>query len=291
MYWHNSVDMSAPQSQVGSPMAMNPATAESHFEMNYIQAETQINDEIPEPPAVHYFGSYTVSAQPEPEQGSLSPQMPPYYMHQNPHVLNSYPSMVDMPISQLPMEQHNTPASHTPYHAHPQPTMYETENDVIQVRSDSLRRRQYGYALPSTHFSRPEPNRQQNNPLKPSRNLSQGRVQRGARMRRRHSQSLSASDNELVDIAQARPENMLPDEFIIKPDCPAEHRFLFEKHRELAAAGHKGKGMWEPIQKEFNEKFKVESDIPRLQMLVTRGRYRFLEWSQKDVSPLSPRTA
>ncbi|GKT64604.1 hypothetical protein ColTof4_06999 [Colletotrichum tofieldiae] len=282
MPWHNSVNMSAAQSQVGSPMPINPPTSESHFEMSYIPAE---NDDVPEPPTDYYWGNYTVSAQSEPEQGSLSPQVPSeYYMpHNGHHVMQPQPMMGQMP-SELPMAQHAAPPVHTPYYPQQNPTTWVEHPDITHFKTTATRRRQFGYSLPSTQIARQGPIAQASGPSRPSRPQSVGRVARQPRMRGRITPP-SRESTEAVNIAQAQLEEItpdLPDDFVIKEDCPDEQRFLFERQRELTAAGHKGRGMWEIISAEFNAKFKVDSDIPRLQMLVARGRYKYLRMSPRD---------
>ncbi|OHW93282.1 hypothetical protein CSPAE12_08231 [Colletotrichum incanum] len=253
MPWHNSVNMSAAQSQVGSPMPINPPTSESHFEMSYIPAE---NDDVPEPPADYYWGNYTVSAQSEPEQGSLSPQVPPeYYMpHNGQHVMQPQPMMGQMP-SELPMTQHAAPPVHAPYYPQQNPATWVEHPDITHFKTTATRRRQFGYSLPSTQIARQGPIAQVSGPSRPSRPQS-------------------------AQLEEITPD--LPDDFVIKEDCPDEQRFLFERQRELTAAGHKGRGMWEIISAEFNAKFDVDSDIPRLQMLVARGRYKYLRMSPRD---------
>ncbi|GKT43229.1 uncharacterized protein ColSpa_03410 [Colletotrichum spaethianum] len=279
--WHNPVNMSATQSQVGSPMPINPPTSDSHFEMSYIPAE---NDDVPEPPTDYYWGNYTVSAQSEPEQGSLSPQMPPeYYMpHNGQHVMQPQPIMGQMP-SELPMPQNAAPV-HAPYYTQQNPAPWVEQADITHFKTTATRRRQFGYSLPSTQIARQEPIAQASGPSRPSRPQSVGRVARQPRMRGRTTPP-SRESTEAVNIAQAQLEEVtpdLPDDFVIKEDCPQEQRFLFERQRELTAAGHKGRGMWELISAEFNAKFDVDSDIPRLQMLVARGRYKYLRMSPRD---------
>ncbi|KAK2014908.1 hypothetical protein LZ32DRAFT_180861 [Colletotrichum eremochloae] len=279
--WHNSVNISAAQSQIGSPMPFNPPTSESHFEMGYIPAES---DDLPEPPTDYYWGSYSVSAPSEPEQGSISPQMTPeHYMSYNSHQVMQQPMMGQMP-SELPMPQRTPPSVHAPYYPQQNPAPWVEQADIANFKSTAARRRQFGYSLPSTQIARQEPVAQASGPSRPGRHQLVGRVTRQARVRGRAPPSTGSTAT--VNITQEQlEENIpdLPDDFVIKEDCPNELRFLFERQRELKAAGMKNKGMWFRIVSEFNERFpNIPSDIPRLQMQVSRGRYRYQQMSQRD---------
>ncbi|OHE93509.1 hypothetical protein CORC01_11195 [Colletotrichum orchidophilum] len=276
MAWHNTVSMSAPQSQVGSPMAMNPTTSESHFEMNYIQAEPEHERE---PPEDYYFGNYTVSAPSESEQGSISPQMSPaYYMSQPPQqMMQPHPIMNELSMSQIP----NPSQAQAQYYAQPPANTWVEESDITAFKSEATRRRNWGYALPSTQIQRPEvvqrTNRtRQNNPQ------AAGRCQRTPRVRARAEQPETESSEEPIAGDEIHHIDLLPDDFVIKAECPQELHFLFERQREMIVQGVKGSGMWDLISNEHKERFEHASTAARLQMQVTRGRSNFLEWSPRD---------
>ncbi|WDK11273.1 hypothetical protein CGRA01v4_02552 [Colletotrichum graminicola] len=285
MPWHNSINMSAAQSQVGSPMPLNPPTSESHFEMSYIPAE---QDDMPTPPTDYYWGSYSVSAPSEPEQGSMSPQM--YMSPHTHHVIQPQPMMGQMP-PELPMPQHAPPSVHAPYFPQQNHNPWVEQPDITDFKTTAARRRQFGYSLPSTQIARQEPNVQASGSSRQSRPQPVGRVPRQARVRNRAIPP-STDSTAAVDIAQVQlggPIPDLPDDFVIKENCDAQHRFLYQRQRDMIVAGRKGDGMWDTIRAEFNERFQDESSIPRLQMLLKRGRYRDQVMSPRDVSlPLFP---
>ncbi|KAK1595828.1 uncharacterized protein LY79DRAFT_510600 [Colletotrichum navitas] len=278
MPWHNSVNMSAAQSQVGSPMPLHPPTSESHFEMSYTPAE---QDDMPKPPINYYWGSYSVSPPSEPDQGSMSPQM---YMSPNTHhVIQPQPMMGQMP-PELPMPQHAPPSVHTPYYPQQNHNPWVEQPDITDFKTTAARRRQFGYSLPSTHIARQEPIVQASGSSKPSRPQPVGRVPRQARVRDRATPP-STDSTAAVDIARAQlgePIPDLPDDFVIKKDCDPRSRFLYQRQRDFIVTGRKGKGMWNTIMTEFNEKFQDERKIPCLQMQVKRGRYRDQEMSPRD---------
>ncbi|KAK2048279.1 hypothetical protein LZ31DRAFT_81097 [Colletotrichum somersetense] len=269
--WHNSVSMSAAQSQIGSPMPVCPPPSESHFKM----------DDYPEPPTDFYWGSYSVSAQSESEQGSMSPQIPPghYIPHNEHHLMQPQPIMGQMP-PELPMPQHSSP-SYYPQQNH---TPWVEQPDIAEFKTTAAKRRQFGYALPSTQIARQVPIAQTSGPSRPGRPQPVGRVARQPRVRGRAtptSTELTSTDN----IAQAQlgePIPDLPDDFVIKEDCDDKHRLLYQMQRDLTLAGKKGSGMWATIMEEFNQRFEEDSGIARLQMLVTRGRYRDQKMSPRD---------
>lgn len=74
----------------------------------------------------------------------------------------------------------------------------------------------------------------------------------------------------------------------LKADCPEELRCLFEsrwRHRRK-----RGADMWDSIQQDLHEKFGKNYSKEVLQMKFKRGRCRYIQWDQKDVSfaPVGP---
>ncbi|KAF6820818.1 hypothetical protein CSOJ01_00662 [Colletotrichum sojae] len=272
MCWPNPFEMSAPHSQAASPMPMNPATTESSFEMNYIQADTPIKDEIPEPP-VPYFGAYGVSGQHE-SDGSLSPPMHSgFYMPQDPSVLDpaSLMGTADLTMGHQSMGRPLAPSTHMPFHA---PSNSNGYHLPLPDRDDLARRQSYPFAFPSTQINRQPTNRSR-----------QPRVKRSPRMRNRSTEDCKAPTTPFVQPAPSRPAEACSDQLIIKDNCPPEERFLFQRRYELEE--QKGGGIWTTIQENFNDRFQQQSDIPRLQMMVTRGRPHYLAWPSKDDEILS----
>ncbi|KAK2063753.1 hypothetical protein LY76DRAFT_588060 [Colletotrichum caudatum] len=277
--WHNSVCMSAAQSQVGSPMPICLPPSESHFKMGYIQTET---DDYPEPPTDFYWGSYSVSAHSESEQGSMSPQIPPghYIPHNEHHIMQPQPIMGQMP-PELPMPQHHAPPSYYPQQNH---TPWVEQPDIAEFKTTAAKRRQFGYALPSTQIARQVPIAQASGPSRPGRPQPVGRVARQPRVRGRATPAPTESTSA-DNIAQAQLGEPIPDlldDFVIKEECDSKLRLLYQRQRDLTLAGKKGDGMWATIMEEFNREFEDDSDIPRLQMLVARGRYRDQKMSPRD---------
>ncbi|KAL0935247.1 uncharacterized protein CTRU02_209838 [Colletotrichum truncatum] len=275
MCWPNSFDMGAPHSQAASPLPMNPSTTESHFEMNYISAETPIKDEIPEPP-VPYFGAYGVSGQQDSDQGSLSPPMhSAFYMPTDGSMLNTTSLLPtpDLTMAHQSMGRTLAPANQMPFNA--QPHVYQPQTGGLSDRDDITRRPSYPWAFPSTQVTRPSSSDS-------SPRSRQPRVKREPRMRNRCDEaSTKAAATRLVHQSpQVKSSEQGEPQLIIKSTCPPEERFLFQRRFELEE--QKGGGIWGTIQEEFNQNFQQHSDIPRLQMMVTRGRPQYLEWPQTD---------
>ncbi|KAF1737255.1 hypothetical protein CRV24_002870 [Beauveria bassiana] len=66
----------------------------------------------------------------------------------------------------------------------------------------------------------------------------------------------------------------------LKDNCPKEERCIFMsrwKHREK-----KGQDMWDSIQEDFYNEFQKESCKETLQMKLTRGRPRYIQWTPED---------
>ncbi|OAR01519.1 hypothetical protein LLEC1_03986 [Akanthomyces lecanii] len=67
----------------------------------------------------------------------------------------------------------------------------------------------------------------------------------------------------------------------LKPDCPKEERCIFNsrwKHRDK-----KGQDMWDSIQEDYYQEFGKEQCKETLQMKLTRGRSKYIQWHDKDV--------
>lgn len=68
----------------------------------------------------------------------------------------------------------------------------------------------------------------------------------------------------------------------LKENCPDEERCIFESrwlNREK-----KGQDMWDSIQEDYFRRFKKESGKETLQMKLSRGRSKYIEWLERDVS-------
>jgi hypothetical protein len=66
------------------------------------------------------------------------------------------------------------------------------------------------------------------------------------------------------------------------PDIPEKERFLFElreKHKDT-----KGKSMWADIGKEYANRFGKVEEKEALQMRISRGKIKYVSWSDEDVS-------
>ncbi|EEY21268.1 conserved hypothetical protein [Verticillium alfalfae VaMs.102] len=63
---------------------------------------------------------------------------------------------------------------------------------------------------------------------------------------------------------------------------PDTDKFLFELRAKYS--DNKGKGMWDPITREYNERFKTQFDRAALQMKVSRAKSKWIQWHEKDVS-------
>lgn len=68
----------------------------------------------------------------------------------------------------------------------------------------------------------------------------------------------------------------------LKPNCPKEERCIFNsrwKHRDK-----KGQDMWDSIQEDYYKEFGKQQCKETLQMKLTRGRPKYIQWLDKDVS-------
>ncbi|KAM3514093.1 hypothetical protein MY11210_002305 [Beauveria gryllotalpidicola] len=71
----------------------------------------------------------------------------------------------------------------------------------------------------------------------------------------------------------------------LKENCPKEERCIFMsrwKHRDK-----KGQDMWDSIQEDYYKEFQKELCKETLQMKLTRGRPRYIQWKSEDESILS----
>ncbi|KAG7110877.1 hypothetical protein HYQ45_017429 [Verticillium longisporum] len=65
-----------------------------------------------------------------------------------------------------------------------------------------------------------------------------------------------------------------------KEGMPDTDKFLFELRAKYS--DNKGKGMWDPITREYNERFKTQFDRAALQMKVSRAKSKWIQWHEKD---------
>ncbi|TDZ40253.1 hypothetical protein C8035_v003660 [Colletotrichum spinosum] len=279
--WHG-YDMSAPHSQAASPLPVN-----------YAHIESPVRDEIPEPP-IPYFGAYGVSGQQDPDQTSLSPEnRHDFYMHTNDPMLGTtLMAAPDMTMVPQTFGRPLAPNNPMPFHAQHLPNHFHTQHSTLPDGQDLGGRRQSQQLnFPSTQFGRPK-----SESINSRDGNQMPRVQRKPRVRNRNeelpespplSPSPPSQQSQLSHLATplATPSSSsaphdLSDELVFKPNCPPQERFLFEKRYGLER--QKGSGMWDTIRADFNAKFDLHSEVPRLQMMCTRGRIQFLELSPRD---------
>ncbi|CAI0647210.1 unnamed protein product [Colletotrichum noveboracense] len=292
MCWTNHYDLSAPHSQAASPMPMN-MHPEGHFEQNYLHAEPQIKDEIPEPPPGYPdFGSFGVSGQPDSDHGSLSPQLQSnfYPIPQDGVMFESHPLMNGADLTMA--HQSPYPSAHQ-FPINAQPTGYPSQHN-FQDRDDIMRRPSYGgLPYPSQQIERPvasprlQPREQtQTQTPMPTETeedpQTKPRVRRLARMRNRDDED--DAPKPVIQLPNQSPSSSSvedePATLIFKPSCPDQERWLFQRRAELE--DQKGSGIWATITAEYNRKYNATSDIPRLQMVCSRGRAPYLAWHPTD---------
>ncbi|KAM0329361.1 hypothetical protein ACHAQA_004667 [Verticillium albo-atrum] len=304
MYWGTSYDMStAPSSQAASPMTMQPPTTEGQFDMNnYILSEPPQNhhhhkEDIPEPPEP-YFGSFGVSTT-EPESVTAPAQQMhnhAYYLpadmgqhqhhHHHQHHMNTTlaPSVlavkpeeeIDMDMSRHHMPRHIMPShGDAPILAQPHPNNFRSP----QYRSpsnDDMR------MMPNSNYQLPAPigslQIRRGQPPAP-------RVAKRARVRGRQSAQLTSGRDGSRDKESSRntacpPDHVNSEPLGFKEGMPDTDRFLFELRNKYS--DNKGKGMWDPITREYNERFKTQFDRAALQMKVSRAKSKWIQWHEKD---------
>lgn len=66
-----------------------------------------------------------------------------------------------------------------------------------------------------------------------------------------------------------------------KEGIPETDRYLFELRRKYD--DNKGKGMWDPIAADYNQRFGVSFDRAALQMRLSRAKSKWVQWSERDV--------
>jgi hypothetical protein len=275
MYWHHSFDIHAsPQS--GSPLAPQPAVSESHFDTAYIthNAESRSihDDEIPPPPEEQFFGSFSVSAIPEPEQVGMDYHThlaPSYYPEFRPMEAGSAALAMNQhqPLMPLHLQQHLyrplAPPPVAPTLAQPDPREY----------------RQHGRKTSAEVAKVPQSGSGASHPY--SNGSPRGRTKKPTQGVKKRPQKKTSGSNPAFALTPERDDNEpLPINF--KEDCPERERWLVEavvKTRE-----HKGTGMWDIIQAEFEKKFGDKFADSALQMKHSRAKSKWIIWSEEDVS-------
>ncbi|KAL2756742.1 hypothetical protein ACRALDRAFT_2041356 [Sodiomyces alcalophilus JCM 7366] len=65
-----------------------------------------------------------------------------------------------------------------------------------------------------------------------------------------------------------------------KDGIPETDRYLFELRQKYD--DNKGKGMWDPIAADYNQRFGVSFDRAALQMRLSRAKSKWVQWSERD---------
>jgi hypothetical protein len=212
----------------------------------------------PNPPSEPYYGAFSVSDGPD-TQPIHNPGPAPYYVTMG---MDSQNSML-MRDSQQHRDMERV--SHTPslisHSSHYDIRRASTDDRSYSSRADPLHRSSSG-------SPRRRPVTQGSTRVKKSRSSKRGGSLRGQ-------QQAEPGDEHKNCFGQEVPPP-------IKKGCPDEERCIFEsrwKHRS-----QRGQDMWDSIQADFTKKFGKKHGKEMLQMKFKRGRSKFYDWFEQDVS-------
>ncbi|CRK39109.1 hypothetical protein BN1723_000660, partial [Verticillium longisporum] len=298
MYWGTPYDMgTAPSSQAASPMTMQPPTTDGQFEMGYILSEPSQShhhhhhhkEDIPEPPEP-YFGSFGVSST-EPEQVTAPAQQMhhhPYYLSHNmgqqqqhmsttlaPSILAVKPEQeMDMDMQHHNMHRHIMPSPDAPSLHQTQPNHYRSPQYRSRSNEDLRMMHNGGYTLPpntsGTQVRRGQP---------PPRVAKRTRI-RGRQAPQSTGGREGTGEKDAPRSTAFPPSHGSSEPLDFKEGMPDTDKFLFELRAKYS--DNKGKGMWDPITREYNERFKTQFDRAALQMKVSRAKSKWIQWHEKD---------
>lgn len=254
MYHHqwSQFDVNGQSSQTSSPMAHQNTVASDFLDSGYLHEGRR----TPGAPSEPYMGSYSVSDGPEPQ-----PISQPYYML--PHVGHGNH------MQPMPMAVHHREVPSTPLLSDPHPGQFRQgrrgspDDQNVQGLAESQRQ----------HTGSPR-----RRPLQaPNRVKKRTAKSRGGQAR------TLAAENPLDEHKNCLGHEVPP---MLKSSCPDEERCIFEsrwQHRH-----QKGQDMWESIQNDFKNRFQKCPGKEMLQMKFKRGRSKYIQWIDQDVSLFDP---
>jgi hypothetical protein len=224
----------------------------------------------PNPPAEPYFGSFSVSEGPDTQSIHQSgPQ--PYYVNMG---MENQSPMLIRDSRHIPLDPHHRDLERS---SHPSSLLSQQHTSHYHdIRRASTDDRSYSSRAETTHRSssgspRRRPATQGSTRVKKSKSSKR----QGASLRSQ--QQADPGDEHKNCFGQEVPPP-------IKKGCPEEERCIFEsrwRHRS-----QRGQDMWDSIQADFAKKFGKKHGKEMLQMKFKRGRSKFYDWLDQDVSRL-----
>lgn len=254
--WGNQLDMHSQSAQSSPPMSNHVPVAQDFY---------MEDRRTPNPPSEPYYGAFSVSDGPD-TQSIHNPGPAPYYVNMG---MDSQNSMLMRDNRPLPLDPHHRDMERGP---HPPPSLLSQYHDIRRASTDDR-----------SYSSRTDPIRRSSSGSPRRRPATQG----STRVKKSRSSKRGAS---LRGQLQADPgdehKNCFGQEVPppIKKGCPEEERCIFEsrwRHRS-----QRGQDMWDSIQADFTKKFGKKHGKEMLQMKFKRGRSKFYEWLDQDVSGL-----
>lgn len=309
--------MAAPNSQAASPLSMPPLPSQGHYHMNAMSDvppehhHHHRKDDIPDPPEP-YWGSFGVSTtDPDAVDGQAQ------HMHHHAYYMNNMQNQMAhvnqtlAPSALVKQEDVGLPIDIDMHHQ-----QHQQSQDQQQHMAHSLMHLHDGIMEPNPQVDIIQPGSpgQDDMTLDPE---FAAQYEIGASLKMRRSQQQQNSGNRIFrkpkvrggarnaaaaaprrdgssktkhSAAKADPKTEAPDEDVapsneplqFKDGMPDTDRFLFELRRKYD--NNKGKGMWDPITREYNERFNTQFDRAALQMRISRAKSKYVQWGEKDVS-------
>jgi hypothetical protein len=293
--------------------ALSDAPSEQQHQHQQLEHH-HLKDEIPEAPEP-YWGSFGVSTT---EADPVDGQTP--HMHHNAyHYMNNMQHTMDhmnqtlAPSALVKQEESPLPLDldmHHQHQQHQQPQhmavhpMMRIQDPIAPSPQDSLGSIQAASsddAIPDIEYA-PSFNigaslklrRQQQQQSNGNRIFRKPRVRGGARnvagptprrdgtkTKQQPQQVGIKRDPSPEDSSEEKTTSSEREPLQFKDGMPDTDRFLFELRRKYD--NDKGKGMWDPITREYNERFNTQFDRAALQMRISRAKSKYVQWGEKDV--------
>lgn len=239
--------MNGQSTQPDSSMSAPAAVPSDYIESSYLNNDGRRTPGPPEP----YMGNFGVSDGPEPHGMN-----PPYYLMPPP--MDQQQQQPPPPPQHLPMPSMSLMNHHNPNHFRPRHITPEDHPSARGMSDRSVNGSPRRRAISST--------------------TARVTKKKAGKARSSHTRAPGLSDPSEEHKNCFNQE--LPPK--LKPNCPEEERCIFEsrwKHRH-----QKGQDMWESIQNDFKLRFGKCPGKEMLQMKFKRGRSKYLQWIDRDVS-------
>lgn len=316
--WPADFAMAAPDSQATSPMSMQPMPSQAHYNMAALsdaapehhhheqQQHLHLKDEIPEAPEPYWgsFGVSTTEADPVDGQAQHMHQDAYHYMNNMQHTMG-HMNQTLAPSALVKQEESSLPLDLDMHHQHQQQQQMMITHPLMHMHDPIAQSRRDSQA--STEAVSPDDTikdeyapsvdigaslklrRQQQQQSNGNRIFRKPRVRGGARsvagptprrdgVKSKQHPAAIKSEPSPEDSVEEKPTTIEPLQF--KDGMPDTDRFLFELRRKYD--NNKGKGMWDPITREYNERFNTQFDRAALQMRISRAKSKYVQWSDND---------